>query len=474
MRTKRAKLSGRLGAILTACIVCLAALGAVASTASATEVECAAITASGSSLQNIAQKNVFIPEWEKAPGEGWKTEHEKLKCKASAKIEYTATSSGIGLAEWGSKTGKIELKESPGENKLDAFIGTDVGPEAKAASEGGTPEPKSQMGLMDEAGKSGSTNNKVVTVPIAQSAIAVIVSLPVGCTPMAVSTTSPEVTNKELQETWFKKGLNFLELLSNLELLGTPCDTEPDLQARSKPSGTTAGFKRYMNDLNEGNWKALVETAEKAENTEWPSGTKQLNATGPEENDTGGHLALKVYDTPGTMGYADLADARNVGFTGTATEHTNAKGEKYYSFFVLINNGPEGPGTLGVFEGPEANHGGSNCVKAEYPLPLTVGPDVDWSGAKQNNTAAGVAGVYPICTLTFDVAWQWYSLVTDPGTLLKYTEAQEETVFNYLSWVVLENGGQALAGLATNHYAVLPKEVQKRAEKGITTTNIHF
>lgn len=456
----------RLGAAVAVCAGF--ALAASVPAADAAAVKCAPITGSGSSLQNLAQKEIWSPTWEKAAAgskEGWEKEFGGQSCEAPTTVTYTATSSGKGLSEWGSKEGVVKLAEAGnGKEELDEFVGTDVGPEGSATT--------GQIGHMDEAGKGSTENNAVVAVPVAQSAVSVIVSLPVGCT-LAKKNEKARIPNQQLEEEWNADAIGFDNLVTNVGIGVAGCEAVPTLEARETSSGTTAGFKRYLDDLEPAVYGPFTETAEKSESqTEWPELVNK-HETG---NKGGGELAKNVYETPGTIGYADLADARKAGFTGvTPHEHTNGNGEKYYSFFVQINNG--GISSSSEWESPEfVSTGAANCSKASYPEPATVGPNVDWSIAKQGNATVGGTTAYSICTLTFDVAWQHYSFVKAEKAnkeKVSYVSKQSNTVFDYLAWLV-STEAQGQAALTSGHFAPLPAKIKQEAEKGVVSKNIKF
>jgi hypothetical protein len=76
---------------------------------------------------------------------------------------------------------------------------------------------------------------------------------------------------------------------------------------------------------------------------------------------------------------------------------------------------------------------------------------------------------YPICTLTFDYAWNKYSSVG--GSVKKYSSEEEATLANYLLYEVTL--GQS--GLAAKHYRGLTSSVLAEAKSGVTKAgNIEF
>jgi ABC-type phosphate transport system substrate-binding protein len=456
---------GRLGALvaLCACIVMVA----FAADASATGTPCSNIKGSGSSLQNIAQNDVWIPYF--TTEGGWKESvGSEEPCEAEPTIEYKATSSGTGEAEWGSTSGALGSEKA-----FPAFIGTDVAPEGPATTEG------TQMFEMDKAGqKEAGKPNAVVAVPVAQSAIAIVISLPVGCTPASTSE-EPEINSKKLEEEWFSDKILFKNLFVE-KPTGANCEVSPVLRAREKASGTTAGFKRYLNKVgkelspeNKG-WETFVSTPAKAENTEWPSGTNADETKDP----TGGALAENVYNEPGKVGYVDLSDAVAKGFTAKPVKHKNSSEQEYYSFFAKVqdNKAEESPAWKSPSTKPsEPTKGGSNCEHAKYEEPSEVGPNVDWSKAEQNNGAKGET--YSICTLTFDVSWQHYEY----GNLkTKYSESFVEggKTFNTSATAVLHpwfllllllfvDSTILIPKLEEHQYAAPPSAAKTKAETGV-------
>lgn len=444
----KVKLLGRIGCLGGVAAVCAAAgLAAGAPVASAASVTCAAITGSGSSLQSLAQEKVWTKDFDSTPG-GWELEFGGLKCSSAPTVTYTATSSGKGESEWGAGSGTLVPADSGNGSTLDEYIGTDVGPE-------GT-ETTGQIGEMNKAGKT-----KIVTIPVAQSAISVIVSLPVGCT---VSGSGGFVKNVGLWKAWSKAShasTTFEELIGGVTLSGTSCKDVPTLEARETASGTTAGFKRYLDDLEPTEFGTCTSNAVESESPGcWPSAPSETG------NNTGGKLAEKVAATAGSVGYADSADSIAQKFPphpGTA-EKIGSNG--YESIILEVPNHGTSEGTP---ESPLGSKEESNCSKAKYSEPTKVAANVDWSKAKQTNATAGEEGVYPICTLTFDVAWEKYSAVG------AYSHEQYNTTFSYLSWIVTDGQtGTPLTELEKAHFYVLPTKVQEEAEEGVTMEHIFW
>jgi hypothetical protein len=465
---------GRVSALAALCACTGAAFAASVPVASAAGTKtCSTITGAGSSLQTVAQEEVWIKGAEAfgAAGNRW----EAGECKADPSITYFPTSSGKGLAQWGANATEELKEENPPVTKFPAYIGTDVGPEGPATTAG------TQMHEMDKAGKNATTANEVVTTPVAQSAIAIVVSLPESCSATVGNT--PKVKSKLLNEEWTKDEIKLETLVSGA---GIVCAKVPHLYARESPSGTTAGFKRWNYDIAVAEpWTKLAgpsASAVEAESTNWPSGAGGLPAGQPETAgfSKGIQLAEGVIEKPGTtgaVGYADLADAIKAKFTTKVAAHTNGKGEKYDVFMVEVQrNEASEAKEVAKYASSEGTTGGSNCGNAEYGAPATVGPNVDWSKARQNNVQTTTT--YPICTLTFDVAWHMYEWPVLPNAAKKYEMGEYNSALSYLEYVVnskkAANGGGQNEELVKHHYGKLTKPELEEAQSGINGTNVAY
>jgi hypothetical protein len=452
----------RLGLVAVLAGACVAAASTVgAPVASAAAVPCSNIHGAGSSLQNVAQNSVWIPGFTGTPG-GWEG-----FCETKApEITYSPTSSGKGMEQWGYENEKLGT-----EKPFPAYVGTDVGPEGS--------ETAGQIKNIDTAGKEGTKLNGVMAVPVAQSAVSVLVTLPASCFE-ATGAKKPRVTEKALAEEWFSHTEKGENLITNAKIKSGSCTVVPSLYARFSASGTTAGFKRWLSDLpsaHQAAWEKATSTAAKSENNEWAEGgAKPTEEVEGEKLEKGSQLAKAVFEKPGTsgaIGYADLADAVSAGFSTTVTEHTVGT-TKYDSFVVEVQNN-EYTSATPEYASPE-NVAESNCTGAEYKaaVPNEVAPNANWSNARQTNVISktGSTTNYPICTMTFDLTWRNYEyLGTKYSTEIYSGDAQTaNTVLGYLKWVV--STGQTTAKLKEDHFGPLPKGIDEKAVTGVTATNI--
>jgi hypothetical protein len=462
----RARL-GRLCVLAAVCAGTAFAATTPAAYAAGTE-KCAGITGAGSSLQNIAQKNVWIAGFI-SPGTGWTSsvcENEPTP------IEYFSSSSGKGIGQWGANgTHTLKAETIEGHEVFPTYVGTDVGPEGLSTTTG------SQLNEMDVAGGQGTAAGEgVVTVPVAQSAVSVLVQVPAECLGTLKEKEVVSITSEHLEKEWFSNTTKWSGLITGTATgAKSECTTEktPVLYGRFSASGTTAGFKRFLGDLNSGTdkatWAPFISTAVKSESpSEWPKvPLEEACSTKLEKGSQLAKAALECETANGAIAYADLADARAAGFEKEA-KLIKPAGKTYYVAVVRVQNNGYGVAPA-VFQSPEKAVA-SNCAKANYfkEKTLAVKGNEDWSGAKEENIEGGEAEAYPLCTLTFDVAWHVYEKVSAPA-VGAYSQSKANAVYAYLHYVV-SSAGQGTE-LTSHNYGVLPASVKAAAVAGLENTN---
>lgn len=170
----------------------------------------------------------------------------------------------------------------------------------------------------------------------------------------------------------------------------------------------------------------------------------------------GGAVASTVRDTDGAIGYADIATARSRNFdvTPSTTVPDNDK------FWVPVPRGTEDANSFANAQDPTVADGykttgarGANCLSTTFDgVPSsTLG---DWSNASGTNNGNG----YPVCTLTYLLAWQDYAKPYSActGCTASEEEPKARTAFDYINNIV--NDGQTLLGGAD--YAAVPTSPQ--------------
>jgi hypothetical protein len=439
---------------IVAAFAAIAALSAGSASAAFTLTKCqgVAVHGEGSSLQNTVQTEKWDPLFPTAT-EG---------CSAGPNhpaVTYTKLNSLEALEKWGVSSTSTT---NPFRGTEDQFVATDEAPSSKVV--GTKPSELSQI-------KSASGGSDVVTVPVTQSAIAIVAHPPASCT-------ITQINNSALEKAFSGQGASSTAAVTWAEIGGTGegCKEPVIRVVRADGSGTTYQFKHYLNTLRNGlgrgalpciggTWAELQEEITK--NKTWPttcSGTKlsplvksKASGTGAEGSGSGGgDLVLTVDKTVGSIGYAALADAEGKKETGT-------------SVLKVQNNGT---GTTGVHAVSPASGTESNCAGASYGTLPTGTLNADWSqnyGSNPNSAELG-ENLYPICTLTWDVSLHEYSKTqTHTVASEKISEAQARSVKDFLTYVVATSGGQTAQ--AGKFYAKLPSAVQTKAIEAVGQIN---
>jgi ABC-type phosphate transport system substrate-binding protein len=446
-------------AALAASACSIVAVASLGSAGSAMALTCeSGGFASGSSLQSEAQNKVWLP----AGGFG----KHLGGCSALPTVTYTGTSSGEGLDEFGNNTGVLNEEKDKAAftsgssivdtkgKVLDWYVGTDDAPNVQ------------QLNNSITASGDLHGNLEEITVPVAQAPVALMLSMPEGC--KIFNGSAVEVDGKTLVQLWEGKNpanaetndlgglkaqggykgntwgalfvqLGYTKVAKEEELTKagqffdaggvTGCEQEITLQARSTYSGTSFAFKSY---LDENDNQLFFNTTSKTFATEnvWdgyisdaPSWPVTVSVTG---NKKGGELAKKTAETPGSVGYANTADAvskSNGEFSHHVAPSTLKPGHQIVYALIQNNVGQitqqEAEGVAlsakqyadPVAAGEEGNCETDKTISADRHTPYSI---VDsWYGITASDPNIGVDDTssiwYPICALTYDLAWHHYA-----------------------------------------------------------------
>jgi ABC-type phosphate transport system substrate-binding protein len=442
------------------CIVSVAALAALAAPGAAnatlgTQCSGSNITAQGSSLQKDAQLNVWNP--------GFNTSIKSKSACAGAKgqgtlakptVTYTSTGSGAGLEAWGVN------KKTPNYTS-NAFVGTDEPPNA------------AQLGEI-EANESKLTPETVLSIPVAQESVAVMMHLPANCVATSKKNKGRlELTNVALEGIYRGTITKWSQLqgVDGNALSGAGCNAESAIipVVRKDQSGTTHIFKKYLSLISGTTFlteapkeqnKTWTEVSEGPESTTWP---KSANVTKPAATG-GGALVEEVSKTAGSIGYANLAEAR---LKGTFTPGDGG-GPGTATFWAPVQDnglGTEKP----KFQDPASNKdvaalAEANCKNTEYTNSVEAFPPLSVTEPWNEVTTSTTEKKYTLCGLTYDLGLTSFS--SYPGT----SQEEATTAHDYLKFVVDAKGGGGQKILSGHDYLALPKgpvlsEAQKGAEK---------
>jgi ABC-type phosphate transport system substrate-binding protein len=414
-RRRKSRAAGLRAALVAGATVAALGVGGMGASSAAAAPLCTGgnIIGQGSSLQKIAQQNVWIPKFQT----------EVCNSGKFPTVTYESTGSGAGMKEWNYDGVKGNL------NHERLFIGTDDAP---------TPEQINNI-------KSVAGGSSVLVIPVAQTAIAVIANPPEGCTVESITNSELEKVFRGTFTTWSK--------LATAE--GT-CGSPITRVVRKDGSGTTFQFKNYLSIANTGglpcttggtsgkaSWKELepISNSETgAPNTTWPescTGTTLSTVIRPGANG-GGEEVKKVNATAGSIGYASLPDAKS----------NNAA-----VILNLQNNGQKSAAEA-TFASPVGAPGIANCAATQYVVPeaarkIGTGLDADWSKAFGAQAAIG-GTAYPLCTLTYVLAFNHYG---QAGFLNKYEITTKDYIREYVVFqgqTDLEASGTFYAGLPSS------------------------
>jgi ABC-type phosphate transport system substrate-binding protein len=321
----------------------------------------------GSTLQRVAQKEVWIPAFTTSTCIG-------------LTINYTGNGNEA-LNKWGAAGG---------------IVGT-----ATHLVLSDDPPTRTQIANM----RSATTGAGVVTIPVAQAPIAVVIHPPIGCV-------FKKITNRNLEKAFSGAATSWAAIGGT----GPSCAGSIIRVVPTESSGETYQFKRYLNqvsgeeevtcDIPHRTWLQL---AEPAQNTAWPvSGA--CSAVPLHRSAAGGGVAEYVALNEGTIGFAGLPDALAKAATTAEVQDNGNSGTPLYG----SPKGEEEPG--------EPNCEANNSLYNKPLKPNGLEPVTEWSeggkperiwtevfGANPNiKGVTGVSGSYPLCTLTYVVAWHGY------------------------------------------------------------------
>jgi ABC-type phosphate transport system substrate-binding protein len=385
----------------------------------------------------------------------------------SINVAYAPEGSGAGV------TAMVNRALTP------RFGGTDDPPTATQVAQmnAGTTTPGTDAIATD--------NGKIHVFPIAVGSVVALVNPPDGCNLETLNDEFRTVSAAEITSTPAKKGLLRVRFPKDLfeevwagesnakwteafpELSGANCEVPITRVVRFDQSGTTFTLKDYLSTIDPAReWKTKYATQGTILTREWPNATfgplaDCSGAEGPgSQADNIDHLTsactkgngpliAKLLLVDGSIGYADLATARNNSTTLAldASKTTVPTG----AYWTQVENG------AGDFTEPTADEAngykatgatkGSNCLDAEFKN-VPTSSFGDWANTSGVNSNEG----WGICTLTYALAFDDNAAVWGNTT---EEEAKARTVKDYEESLVTDGAQAQLFGA---DYAPLPPE----------------
>ncbi len=358
-------MSARFARRLLACALPAAALAvlAVPGAASAEElklIQCEGgnVHGKGSSAQKIAQIEIWNKQFNTSANQTacQGTEEVGKKSNGTPKVTYTSTGSGVGLESWGVETQKGKKEEEIRFGPENAFVGTEIAPNKKQEEE------------ITSHGASGT----VLTIPVLQAAISIVVHLPAGCEKVKLGPEEGRLAFKESTVEKIFQGTvtKWSSVLNKAKLEGTAeCKSTALITrvVREDGSGTTDSFMKWLGEIYKKEvvgtetWKQL---GEKTNNTVWPNeGTDPVK-----RGNGGGGVVTAVANNAGTIGYANVADARK---NAKFIPPEGGAGKATFWGVVESNLITVEAKKVPVYRDPATNgegtaKGTSNCAETEY------------------------------------------------------------------------------------------------------------
>src|ERR1700728_3580031 len=319
--------------------------GAFAVLGSAPALAYTKIYGSGAALQTLLQQNILIP---KSPSLG------------SSLVHYSNTSSGGGFKEFGNTTGTL----APGEDKfadslapseLDSYVGVDSGPTLEEL----------ENARFAATGSKTSTEENEIAVPIAQTPLDILLSLPAGGT----IATLPHVDLGDVlagqlfagtvpaaggysENTWgaFLSDVGLTAIASGSPNPGQFLDTGAPgtpgtggyagivVNVRKEGAGTTVNLKQFLPLVDPTDWGSIPVNSKTFGTGNWPA-TATLSASPGTANDAAEVAA--VDDTPGSVGYATAGDANanpGVAFTSEPLTSVDASSASHQILYAQLQD----------------------------------------------------------------------------------------------------------------------------------------
>jgi ABC-type phosphate transport system substrate-binding protein len=428
---------------------------------------------SAGDVVGIKLTGVFLNDWAGT----YVISGSTLGCSSRPQAAYYSSSSGVGLNEFGNTTGVINKAEDKQADADTSSPCKESGPQVEGHFVGGCLDGYVASDVPPNAGElgearvaAGALNLNELTLPVAQAPVAALLSLPAKCS--VPTETALDVTNETLDQAWLGTipaggsdphggsypantwGALLAKISEHEEggaitvtdegTAGNGCETPITREVRSSHSGTTYAFKSYLAQVDPNEWGNFVNDGD-----EWPAATS--NSFGGHNNESGGEEAHHTAGNPGSIGYANTADAAsasNGGYTAAATASTTEGSVSHQILWAQVqNNGTHAAGSkfadpLGSAHSTIANCDSTTLVPSEEGAAYSATDS--WYGvvASDPNAAVdtGTSTDYSVCALTYVLTWEHET----PPNLFGNTPGLGEagligtTVHDYLEFVIRE------------------------------------
>jgi ABC-type phosphate transport system substrate-binding protein len=428
------------GVLSAALAAALAVPGAASAAPGGEQCSGENIGGKGASLQELSQIKVWTPKFNESAAE--------LACngtqgsKGKPTVTYTSTGSGAGLRSWGQEPKEPkEINYGP----KNGYVGTDEPPNQKQKEE------------MESHGAAGTLE----TIPVEQSAVTVSVHLPEGCTGVEGGPVGGRLGMKEttLESVFRGRSTKWSQVLNGAKLIGPKgkCSAATEIKraVREDGSGTTSIFKKFLWVASKGKvvfeGKTWKELAESSNNTVWPEEKTHPVLKAPKNSG----VAKKIAETPGAIGYVNLADARANGEFTPPNGGVNTT-----KFWVELQNASKPTVTYSdpATNGDVAEKANSNCEETLYTNGKKKFPPESTAVVWNEVTTSMTQKNYALCGFTYDLSLDKFSAFTiAKGSQEEPNEKEVRTAYDYLHFVLGSEPGEGQALIAEKQdYLGLP------------------
>lgn len=319
---------------------------------------------------------------------------------------------------------------------------------------GGEEPPTLEQWLrIDLGNKVGENSGLIREIPVASTAVVPLVRFPAGCAIPAGEATSDGrfiISNAQLEKVFAGAIATWGELLPDIE---ASCSSIPITRVvPSVSDGTTFVFKQWLNAIDPARgWPE----SESMANTTWPNDSGSTATVRSEGGDRS--EARLVARTNGAIGFSSLSNARLEGFGHFSPENPEHEAG---SFWLSVKNGAgaQVEPTRDPKSGAD-NVQGANCDNPTFNV-VPSGFDTTVTPVWRAVSAAGSKTGWPICTLTYFLAWDDASTVFGN---IEEGQAMQRTVKDFLAYVLGPAGQQEAK---EGDYSPLPPTILADAQDG--------
>jgi len=381
-------------------------------------------------------------------------------------FDYRASGSGSAIDAFGGKAANDPRSWT------DATTGTTYSDFAI----GGTDDPPTEQQIAwAEAGPPAHpTEGQLLTIPVAQVAVAAAVRLPDGCqiannADRSLSRQQADLAFQGVSTTWRAVFGTAVTAISGSGLTSDQCrDKSFKRVVRLDSSGSTFIFKRYLNAASHAaggssfDWRDPADGGTLANQT-WPNDAGATAVVRGAANGAGSLLdALSAQGENGGIGYGDVSTLRAKSYGWDYSGAYTADDNKLWLRAQRINNDNYNSPAVTNAQVASGSNAGAACNTVTYDnQPATLGES--WQPASAVLTPTD----FPGCGLTYQMTWLW-GFDTENSRFKAVqagaTEGEWRAVRDYLRYVLgVIRPGVGPSKLAPLGYSKLPTDVANKA-----------